>query len=162
MKVKFGGNDVNLIGNEIKVGDIFPDFKAVDLDFNDFLLSSLPKTKKLILSIPSIDTGVCETETTKFMNYFSNKNYPVIVISQDLPFALSRWCAIRNNKKIQTLSEFKYKDFGKKAGVLLEGSELLTRAVFVLDENNKVLYVDYVKVVGHEPNYEEILKFFED
>ncbi|PZW00546.1 thiol peroxidase [Metamycoplasma auris] len=160
MKVKFGSDDVNLLGNEIRIGDTFPNFMAVDLDFNDFELSSLPKTKKLILSIPSIDTGVCETETTKFMNYFINKEYPVLVISQDLPFALGRWCAIRNNKTIQTLSEFKYKDFGRKTGTLLEGKELLTRAVFVLDENNKVLYVDYVKVVGHEPNYEEILRFF--
>ncbi|MCS4537216.1 MULTISPECIES: thiol peroxidase [unclassified Mycoplasma] len=160
MKVKFKSQPVNLLGNEIKVGDIFPSFKGVNLDMSDFEFDSLPKTKKLILSIPSIDTGVCEMETTKFMHKFAQTNYPVVAVSQDLPFAFNRWCAATGNKTVIPVSEFRHHDFALKTGTLLEGIGLLTRAVFVLDENNKVLHVEYLEEVGNEPDYDAVMKFF--
>ncbi|EIN15011.1 Thiol peroxidase [Mycoplasmopsis agalactiae 14628] len=160
MKVSFANMDVNLLGNEIKVGDVFPNFKAVDGELNDFEFYSLPKGKKLVLSVPSIDTGTCDVEATKFMNYFKDKEYEVVVVSYDTPFAQNRWCVAKDNKKVKLVSEFRHNDFGKKTQTLLEGVGLLTRAVFVLDENNKVEYVEYVPVVSNEPNYEEALKYF--
>ncbi|MBN0919572.1 thiol peroxidase [[Mycoplasma] gypis] len=159
MKVNFKGNPVTLLGNELKKGDLFPNFKAVNLDLSDFELDNV-KGKKLVFSIPSIDTGVCEMETTRFMNEFKNKDYPVIVISYDLPFAFGRWCQAKNNQKVVTLSEFKYNDFGLKTGTKIEELGLLTRAVFVLDENNKIEHVEYCQEVASEPNYEEVLKHF--
>ncbi|QBF34456.1 thiol peroxidase [Mycoplasmopsis phocirhinis] len=160
MKVTFKTREVNLLGKQVKVGDIFPSFKGVNLDLSDFDFDTLPKSKKLILSIPSIDTGVCEMETTKFMHKFAQTNYPVVAVSQDLPFAFSRWCAVSENKTVIPVSEFRYHDFGLKTGTLLEGIGLLTRAVFVLDENNKVLHVEYLEEVSTEPNYDAVMKFF--
>ncbi|WP_029609062.1 thiol peroxidase [Mycoplasma simbae] len=160
MQVKFLSNPVNLLGQELKVGDIFPSFKAVNLDMSDFDFDSLPKSKKLVFSIPSIDTGVCEMETTKFLNFFKHKDYPVVAVSHDLPFAFKRWCTATNNEKIVPVSEFRHKEFGLKTGTLLEGIGLLARAVFVLDENNKILHVEYVEEVTTEPNYDKALAFF--
>ncbi|MGV2392827.1 UNVERIFIED_CONTAM: redoxin family protein [Campylobacter lari] len=90
MKVSFKNNLVNLLGTELKVGDTFPEFKAVSLNLEDFDSSIYKNKKRLIFSIPSIDTGVCEMETTKFLEYFKDKEYPIMVISQDLPFAFGR------------------------------------------------------------------------
>ncbi|MBU4690244.1 thiol peroxidase [Mycoplasma sp. ES3157-GEN-MYC] len=160
MKVNFKSKLVELLGKQINVGDKFPTFKAVNLDLSDFNFEDLPKSKKLVISIPSIDTGVCEMETTKFMNYFKNLEYPVLAISCDLPFAFDRWCVAHDNKKVIPLSEFRYNDFGLKTGTKLDEVGLLTRAVFVLDENNKVLHVEYVKEVSTEPNYEKVYEFF--
>ncbi|MBU4693756.1 thiol peroxidase [Mycoplasma zalophidermidis] len=160
MKVNFKSKLVELLGKQINMGDKFPTFKAVNLDLSDFNFDDLPKSKKLVISIPSIDTGVCEMETTKFMNYFKNLDYPVLAISYDLPFAFVRWCTARDNKKVIPLSEFRYNDFGLKTGTKLDEVGLLTRAVFVLDENNEVLHVEYVKEVSNEPNYEKVYEFF--
>nr|WP_307916134.1 redoxin family protein [Mycoplasmopsis bovis] len=86
MKVSLANMDVNLLGTEVKVGDVFPNFKAVDSELGDFEFYSLPKGKKLVLSVPSIDTGTCDIETTKFMNHFKDKEYDVVVVSYDTPF----------------------------------------------------------------------------
>ncbi|TQC54137.1 thiol peroxidase [Mycoplasmopsis mucosicanis] len=160
MQVNLKGQNVNLLGSTIKLGDTFPNFKAVNLDLSDFELYQAPKAKKLIFSIPSIDTGVCEIESGKFMNYFSNKNYLVYAISKDLPFAFNRWCVANQNQAIKPLSDYKYNEFGIKSGTLLENVGLLTRAIFVLDEENKVIHVEYVKNVSDEPNYEDVYAFF--
>ncbi|QSF13383.1 thiol peroxidase [Mycoplasma sp. Mirounga ES2805-ORL] len=161
MKITFKGNEITLVGNQLKVGDVFPEFKAVGLNLSDFDYSSIKGKKKLIFSIPSIDTGVCEIETTKFMNYFKEKeDTPILVISYDLPFAFGRWCAASGNEHVQPLSEFKYNDFGVKTGTKIKELGLLTRAVFVVDENEKITHVEYVKEVGLEPNYKAVLKNF--
>ncbi len=73
-------------------------------------------------------------------------------------FAQNRWCVAKENKKIKLVSEFRHNDFGKKTQTLLEGIGLLTRAVFVVDENHKVEYAEYVPVVSDEPKYEKSLK----
>ncbi|MBT1405592.1 thiol peroxidase [Mycoplasma bovis] len=160
MKVSLANMDVNLLGTEVKVGDVFPNLKAVDSELGDFEFYSLPKGKKLVLSVPSIDTGTCDIETTKFMNHFKDKEYDVVVVSYDTPFAQNRWCVAKDNKKVKLVSEFRHNDFGRKTQTLLEGIGLLTRAVFVVDENHKVEYAEYVPVVSDEPKYEEALKFF--
>ncbi|MGX9358277.1 thiol peroxidase [Mycoplasma sp. 128] len=160
MQVKFKGNNVTLEASQLKVGDSFPEFVATNLDLSDFSSADLKGQKRLIFSIPSIDTGVCEMETTRFMNEFKSKPNPVVVISMDLPFALNRWCAAKNNEKVVTVSDFKYRDFSKKTGTRIAELGLLTRAVFVVDENDKVVHVEYCQEVSSEPNYEEVMKFF--
>ncbi|AXE60643.1 thiol peroxidase [[Mycoplasma] phocae] len=160
MKVLFKGKELDLIGNQLKKGDTFPNFKAVNLDMSEFDSKQLSGQRRLIFSIPTIDSSVCEIETTKFMNKFMKKPYPVVAISYDLPFAYKRWCSIRNNNRVITLSEFRYNDFSSKTGTKIDELGLLTRAVFVVDENDKIEYVDYVKEISNEPNYDEILEHF--
>ncbi|QJG66960.1 thiol peroxidase [Mycoplasma phocoenae] len=161
MDITFKGKSVTLLGSQLSIGDTFPNFKAVKNDMSAFELSELGQTKKLVFSIPSIDTGVCEMETTKFMNEFKNLNFPAAVISCDLPFALNRYCVAKNNKTLITLSEYLFNDFGHKTGTKIKELGLLTRAVFVLDENNKILHVEYVKEVSSEPDYSIIMSYFQ-
>ncbi|MCU4117043.1 thiol peroxidase [Mycoplasma zalophi] len=160
MKITFKGNEMSLIGQQLKVGDKFPNFKAVDLNLADFNSENITGKRRLIFSIPSIDTGVCELETTRFMHDFQDKPFPVVVISYDTPFAFGRWCAAKENTKVTTLSEFKYNDFSAKTGTKIAELGLLTRAVFVVNENDVIEHVEYVNEVSNEPNYQEILKFF--
>ncbi|VEU75513.1 thiol peroxidase [Mycoplasmopsis maculosa] len=161
MQVLFKNKLTNLLGTELKVGDKFPDFKAVDNNLEDFDSKTIKGQRRLIFSIPSIDTGVCEMETTKFFHYFESKENPVVVISQDLPFALKRWCATKESEKVKTLSEFRHHDFANKTGTMLEGIGLLARACFVVDADDTILHVEYCANTHDEPNYKEIFKFFE-
>ncbi|MBN0970737.1 thiol peroxidase [Mycoplasma phocoeninasale] len=160
MKIKFKNQQLNLLGEQLKKGDIFPIFKAVNIDMSDFDSSQLNGKRRLFFSIPSIDSSVCEIETLKFMDRFKESNCPIVAISYDTPFAFRRWCAAKNNDKVITLSEFRYNDFGKKTGTRVEELGILTRAVFVVNENDKVEYVEYVNEITNEPNYEEVLKYF--
>lgn len=159
MKVIFKGNEVNLLGNSLNIGDKLNNFRAVDSNMNEFSLDNA-KGKKVFVSIPSIDTGVCNIEVNKFINYFNNIDEKCYVISLDLPFAFSRWCAGKDNKNLVMLSDFKYHEFEKVSGTYIKEVGLLTRAVFVVDENNTVIHVQYVSNVSDEPDYEKVLEYF--
>ena len=76
----------------------------------------------------------------------------------DLPFAQKRWCG-NAGLEITTLSDYQTAKFGQDYGVLIEGLRLLARAVFVLDKNRKIVYVEYLTEMTNHPNYEELLKF---
>ena len=113
----------------------------------------------LFITVPSIDTSVCDMEVRKFNEEATKlKDVTVYVVSMDLPFAQVRWCGNAGIDKVKTLSDYKQKSFGKKYGTLIEEFGFLTRAVFIVDENNKVTYVEYCKDVINEPNYEEALR----
>src|SRR5699024_1030262 len=103
---------------------------------------------KLIATVPSVDTGVCSEETHRF-NKEADKldNVQVLTISMDLPFAQGRWCAAEGVKNLDLLSDHRDADFGKKYGTLIKELRLNTRAVFVVDADNKVQYVEYVSEV---------------
>lgn len=157
MNVKFKGNQVTLEGNIVKVGDVAPNFVVIDnglnpVDAKDF------KGKRAYVSVPSIDTSVCDVEVRKFNTEASKlKDAKIYTISMDLPFAQARWCGNAGIEAVQTLSDFKDRSFGKEFGTYIKELGLLTRAVFVVDENNKVTYVEYCEEVSSEPNYEAVL-----
>ena len=76
----------------------------------------------------------------------------------DLPFALDRWCQAKNNDKVIMGSDYKGQHFAKVSGTLIEELGLLTRAVFVVDENNKLVHVEYCAEVASEPDYDKVLE----
>jgi thiol peroxidase len=157
MKVKFKGNEITLEGKEIKVGDTAPDFIATDNDLNT--VNSKDFTgKRAYISVPSIDTPVCDLEVRRFNEEAAKLNdVKIYVISMDLPFAQGRWCGNQGINAVQTLSDYKDRSFGKEFGTYIKELGLLTRAVFVVDENNKVTHVEYCEEVTSEPNYEAAL-----
>ena len=157
MNVKFQGNQVTLEGNTVKVGDVAPNFVAVDNGLNEVNGKDL-KGKRVYVSVPSIDTPVCDTEVRKF-NQAAGKleNVKIYTISMDLPFAQARWCGNAGIETVQTLSDYKDRSFGKEFGSYIKELGLLTRAVFVVDENDIVTYVEYCEEVTAEPNYEAVL-----
>jgi len=152
------GNPLTLTGHEIKVGDQAPDVTLVANDLSEVKLSSF-KGKKVILSaVPSLDTPVCDLETKRFNQEASKlTDVAVLTVSKDLPFAQKRWCGAAGATAVKTLSDYRG-NFGETYGVLIKGLNLLARAIFVIDETGKVTYVQLVKEVAAEPNYEEVLK----
>ncbi len=154
----FLGNPVTLEGRQLEEGMMMPDFEVVDLKLQD-VKPMEQKGKKIILAVPSCDTGVCSLEMAKFMNATKNQNeVEVMSVSMDLPFALARWCQAQNNENLKVYSDFKNCDFAAKTGTRMAENGLLARSVFVTDEDGKLVYVEYVPEVSHEPNYQAALK----
>ncbi|MFC1474853.1 thiol peroxidase [bacterium] len=158
--VTLQGNPVTLLGNEVKVGDKAPDF---DLVTNDMGAASLAdyKGKVLIISaVPSLDTPVCDMETRKFNESAASlgENVKILTVSVDLPFAQARWCGAAGVEAVQTLSDHRSASFGEAYGVLIKGLRLLARAVFVVDREGVVQYVELVKEVAEEPDYDAALE----
>jgi len=158
MKVTFKGNPVELHGTEITVGRKVPDFTAVKNDLSVFSLNGVTG-RKLIVSVPSLDTPVCDAEVRRFNKEAANiADITIITISMDLPFAQARWCGAAGVDKVMTVSDFKDRNFAMKYGVYMPALGLLARAVFLLDEDNTVLYSEYVPEVTDQPNFEAILE----
>lgn len=156
-KVTMRGNPVTLVGKPIEVGQEAPDFTVVDNDLGAFSFKDTSGVR-LIASVPSLDTGVCDAETRRFNEEATTLgDAKVYVISMDLPFAQTRWCGAAGVENVTTLSDHREASFGEAYGVLMEGNRLLARAVFVVDSNNKVTYVEYVPEVSTHPDYEAAL-----
>lgn len=158
VNVTFGNDPVTLLGDEIKVGDQAPQFTVLSNDMKEVSLDDYKGKVKLITAVPSIDTGVCSEETKRF-NEEADKldNVHVLTISMDLPFAQTRWCAANGIKNLDVLSDHREADFGEKYGVLIKELRLLARAIFVVDSNDKVTYVEYVSEATNHPDYDEAL-----
>ncbi len=152
------GNPLTLLGNEVKVGDAAPDATLVANDLSEVKLSSFKGKKVIISVVPSLDTPVCDLQTKRFNQEASKLGDVVVVtVSKDLPFAQKRWCAAAGATAVKTLSDYRG-NFGEIYGVLLKGLNLLARAIFVVDTTGKVRYVQLVKEVASEPDYEAVLK----
>ena len=157
MKITFNGDPITLVENQVKVGDTAPDFLVVDNTLKDLTLSDT-KGKRIFVTVPSLDTSVCDMEVRKFNEEASRlDDVKVYVVSMDLPFAQVRWCGNAGVDRVKTVSDYKQKSFGKNYGALIEEFCFLTRAIFVVDENNKITYVEYCKDVINEPDYESAL-----
>ncbi|MFV3011211.1 thiol peroxidase [Clostridium botulinum] len=158
MEIKFMGNPMTLEGNELKVGDMAPDFTATD---NNMKPVSLKDTKgvRILSVVPSLDTEVCDLETRTFNSKAAEiPNVTIYTISMDLPFAQARWCGAHGVDKVITLSDFKDRLVGKNYGTYIKELGLLTRAVFVIDSNNKITFVEYVPEVTNQPNFDKVLE----
>ncbi|MFB9859723.1 thiol peroxidase [Salinicoccus siamensis] len=157
--VTFKGNPMTLRGEQVKVGDQAPDFTALNTDLEQVSLNDFKGKKKLISVIPSIDTGVCSTQTKTFNEQATSvDNVAVITISNDLPFAQKRWTADEGLENAVTLSDHRDLSFGENYGVVMEELRLLARSVFVLDENDKIRYVEYVPEGTDHPDYDKAIE----
>ena len=157
--VMFHGNPLTLEGPAIKVGDSAPDCTLTTTELNEVKLSQL-KGKKIIISVvPSLDTPVCDIQTKRFNQEAAKLSDSVVIltVSMDLPFAQKRWCQTTNSTKVKTVSDYKDAAFGKAYGVLIKELHLLTRAIFIIDANGKVRYIQIVPEVTKEPDYDTAL-----
>ena len=152
------GNPFTLIGPEIKVGQKAPDFTVLAGDLSSVTLASSKGKTRLIISVPSLDTPVCDTETRRFNEEAARMpDVESLVISVDLPFAQGRFCQTAGIKNVKCLSDHRDVSFGKAYGTLIKELRLLSRAVFIIDANDTVQYVEYVKEVAQHPNYDAAL-----
>ena len=153
------GGPLTLVGPEIKVGDQAPDFTVLDAGLGPVKLSDA-KGKKVIISVaPSIDTSVCAAQTRKFNEQAGQiDGVEIYCISNDLPFALGRFCAAEGIDAVKTLSDHKDLSFSQQYGFLIEELRLLARGIVVVDENGIVSHVEYVPEVANEPDYDAALE----
>src|SRR5258708_31784612 len=137
----FKGNPLTLIGPEIKVGQTAPDFSVLAGDLSPVTLASSKGKTRLIISVPSLDTPVCDAETRRFNEEAAKMSgVEVLVISMDLPFAQGRFCQTAGIKNLKTASDHRDASFGKAYGTLIKELRLEARAVFVVDANDTVQY----------------------
>ncbi|WVE36439.1 thiol peroxidase, partial [Priestia megaterium] len=138
---KFKGNDVTLLGNQVKVGDKAPNFTVLANDLSEVTLDSTKGSVRLISVVPSIDTGVCDAQTRRFNEEAAKlDNVKVLTVSVDLPFAQKRWCGANGIDNVQTLSDHRDLSFGEAYGVAIQELRLLARSIFVVDSNDNVTY----------------------
>ncbi|MCW5797919.1 MAG: thiol peroxidase [Nitrospira sp.] len=161
--ILFQGKPLMLTGMGIKVGDKLRDVKLAQTDLSMVPINDTKgKGKVRIISIvPSVDTKVCEQQT----HYLSEKNMgldrmvELITISIDTPFALKRFAEEAKISNVTFLSDFRAADFGKAHGLLLKDLHLLSRALLVVDKDNKVRYLQITPELAQLPDLEEAFRF---
>jgi thiol peroxidase len=157
--VKAGEKFVTLLGKQLEVGDQAPSFKVVDKNFSPVKLSDFADQTLLISVVPSLDTGVCSIQTKRFNDEAATlpKNITTLTISNDLPFAQKRFCDTQGVDSMTVLSDSVWRDFGTKYGVLIKNMGLLTRAIFIINNQGKIVYKELVANISQQPNYDKAL-----
>jgi thiol peroxidase len=157
--ITFKGNPFTLLGPELKVGDKAPDFAVVDNGLAPISLANSAGKVRIISAVPSLDTPVCDAETRRFNQEAASLPGDVVVltISLDLPFAQKRWCGAAGIEKVTTLSDYRDRSFGQNYGVLIKELLLLTRAIFVVDAQDVIRYIQIVPEVTSEPDYAAVI-----
>lgn len=160
--VTLKGKPVLLKGDIPPAGDTAPDFTFVKEDLTEASLYDIDSPVKVILSVPSLDTGTCAAETKRFNKELDNiAGVHSLVISMDLPFAMKRFCETEGIKNITIASDYRYRDFSQEYNVeILDGKlkGLNTRAVFVIDPENEIRYSELVPEISDEPDYDSAME----
>jgi thiol peroxidase len=157
--VTFQGNPLTAIGPKLKVGDKAPDFELLANDLSAVRMSDSAGKIRLISVVPSLDTPVCDLMTRKFNEQLDALGDTVAgyTVSADLPFAQARWCGAAGVKRMQTLSDHRAMDFGDAYGTHIKELRLDSRSVFVIDGAGVIRYVEYVKEITNQPDYDAAL-----
>ena len=157
-EVTMKGNPITLLGPRLQVGDTAPDFTVLAPDMKPIKLSDFTGKIKVINSVPSIDTPICDMQVRHFNKDAAELGDVVIIsVSVDLPFALSRYCAANGIDAVKTTSDYRHLDFGMKYGFAIDELRLLSRGIIVIDQNDKIAYIQYVPEVATEPDYDAAL-----
>ena len=159
--VKFRGQDVTVVGEDLQVGQTAPEFIVQDLDWKSFKgLANTQGKVRIISSLLSLSTDVCDTETRRFNEAAAalSDDIVILAISTDLPFTQKNWCGAHGVDKVKVLSDHLWTDFGQRYGVLIKELRFLRRAVFVVDKKDCLTYAAYMPVMSEEPDYNEVMK----
>jgi thiol peroxidase len=152
------GNPLTLVGPELQAGDHAPDFSVVDGTLSPVNLEKTGHSVRIISVVPSLDTPVCDLQTKRFNEEAAKlPGVDIITVSMDLPFAQKRWCGAFGVDRIKMLSDHRSGSFGESYGTLIKDLRIESRAIFVLDTDNIIRYVEYVKEVADHPNYDAAL-----
>src|ERR1700694_1613059 len=152
------GKPLTLIGPELKAGDQAPDFTLTDNGLKPVSLKDTGNNVRIISVVPSLDTPVCDLQTKRFNEEAAQlPGVDIITVSMDLPFAQKRWCGAFGVDRIKMLSDHRSGSFGEAYGTLIKDLRIESRAIFVLDSDNLIRYVEYVKEVADHPNYDAAL-----
>jgi thiol peroxidase len=153
------GNAMTLLGPELKVGDKAPDFSSLDNGLKAVDLAATGTGVRVFSVVPSLDTPVCDMQTKRFNDEAGKMgDVTIYTVSMDLPFAQKRWCGAFGVDHVKMLSDHRDASFGQSFGTLIKELRILSRAIFVVDRNNVIRYVEYVKEVAEHPNYDAAIE----
>jgi thiol peroxidase len=158
--ITFKNNAMTLCGEDLTVGQTIPQACVIANDLSEVCLAdNTNRRARIIVTVPSLDTPVCDIEAQRFNNEAAKlQNVDVQIISMDLPFAQKRWCGANSASNIQTLSDYRGAQASLALGVLIKELHLAARAVFVVDADNRITYREIVSEVTNEPNYAAALE----
>jgi thiol peroxidase len=152
------GKPLTLVGPELKAGDPAPEFNVVDLSMNPVTLRDTGNKTRIFSVIPSLDTPVCDAQTKRFNDESAKLgDVEIYNVSMDLPFAQKRWCSNFGVDHVKMLSDHRAGSFGEHYGTLIQELRIESRAIFVVDPDNKIKYVEYVKEVSSAPDFDAAL-----
>ncbi len=161
-KITLGGSPIETCGTLPAVGAKAPDFVLTREELSDVSLKDFAGKKKILNIVPSLDTGVCAASARRFDHEIAKLDDAVLLtVSNDLPFAMSRFCKAEGLSNIISLSQLRDRKFGRDWGVEITTGPLaglLSRAVVVLDADNTVLYTEQVPEIKQEPDYAKALE----
>jgi thiol peroxidase len=153
------GKPLTLLGPEIKAGQKAPAFKLLATDLSEVQLSQSRGKVRLLSVVHSLDTNVCDLQTQRFEEEAAKfKDIVIYAISMDLPFAQARYCGAHDINNLKTLSDHREASFGRAYGVLIEELRLLSRAIFIIDRDDTVRYVEYVPEITQHPDYNKSIE----
>ncbi|MFL7892445.1 MAG: thiol peroxidase [Anaerolineales bacterium] len=159
--LKFRGQDVTIIGEDIRIGVEAPDFTVMTKEWSWVKALESQKGKvRIVGSLPSLSTDVCDRETRHFNQAASSlsSDIAILMVSMDLPFTLNQWCAAADIERVITLSDHFKAEFGVKYGVLVKELRIFRRAIFVIDRDDITVYREYLPAIGEEPDYGKVLE----
>jgi thiol peroxidase len=158
---EFRGEKVTIVGPDLWSGDPAPEFTAYSKDWSP--VKALESTRgkiRIIGALPSLNSSVCDRETRRFNQEAAalGEQVAILMVSMDLPWTLRSWCAAAGVDQVTTLGDHVNAEFGEKYGVLLKEVRIFRRAIFVVDAGERIVYADYMPVLGAEPDYEAVLE----
>jgi len=157
---KLGEQFATIIGDDLKVGDMAPEFTSVVTGWGTVNPVKESRGKVMIIcAVPSIDTETCDIETRRFNKEAASLSDDIVIytVSTDFPFAQKRWCGAAGVDRVKLVSDVIYADFGVKYGVLIKERRYFRRSVFIVDREGKLTYVNYLPALGQEPDYDEVI-----
>lgn len=157
---KLGDKFATIIGDDVKVGDMAPEFTSVVTGWGTVNPIQESRGKVIILlAVPSIDTETCDIETRRFNQEATKLSDDIVIytVSMDFPFAQKRWCAAAGVERVKLVSDVINAEFGEKYGVLIKDRRYFRRSVFIVGRDGKLTYVNYLPVLGQEPDYDEVI-----
>jgi thioredoxin-dependent peroxiredoxin len=155
--VTMDGRPFTVIGERLSVGDEAPDFRIQrSSDFRHVSNADYAGRIRLISTVPSLDTAICDAQTRRFNQVATElgENVTVLTVSADLPVTQRRWCGAAGVDRVDVLTDHFDMNFGEAYGTYVEELRIEQRAVFVVDADNKVRYAEYVPEIGQHPDYE--------
>lgn len=158
--IKLGDRWATVLGDDVQVGQMAPEFTCVGPAWEPVNPLQESKGKVIILSaVPSLDTSVCDRETRRFNEEAAKLGDDIVIytISTDFPMAQKRWCGAAGVDKVRVISDVLETDFGLKYGLLIKERRFLRRAVFIVDREGRLVYVNYLPSLGQEPDYDEVI-----
>jgi thiol peroxidase len=158
--VTFKGQPLTLVGPELKPGDKAPDFTIIDQSLQPASLRDYAGKVILLSVVPSLDTGICSAQTKRFNEEAAQlpEDVAILTVSMDLPFAQARFCGAENIDRVKVLSDHRDASFAQAYGTLVKELRLESRAIFVIDREGTIRYVEYVPEIASHPNYDAALQ----